>query len=118
MGTPEVVVTSRAPSESPPGSACVSARAIAAIVPRRERCLESRASGRARVRREDPLDTPRLQFGVYLNNRGPLLSRESTLEQLLELADAAEAEGFDSLFVGDGLLHEPRHDPLALLGAL
>ncbi len=34
------------------------------------------------------------------------------------MADAAEEEGFDSLFVGDGLLHEPRHDPLALLGAL
>jgi len=70
------------------------------------------------MRREEPLAAPRLQFGVYLNNRGPLLFRESTLDDLLEMADAAEEEGFDSLFVGDGLLHEPRHDPLALLGAL
>jgi alkanesulfonate monooxygenase SsuD/methylene tetrahydromethanopterin reductase-like flavin-dependent oxidoreductase (luciferase family) len=68
--------------------------------------------------RNSALRAPRLEFGVSLNNRGPLLSREQTLDGLFELAEAAEAEGFDSAWVGDGLLHEPRHDPLALLSAL
>jgi alkanesulfonate monooxygenase SsuD/methylene tetrahydromethanopterin reductase-like flavin-dependent oxidoreductase (luciferase family) len=40
------------------------------------------------------------------------------LPDLLELAELAEDEGFDSVWVGDGLLHEPRHDPLMLLAAL
>jgi alkanesulfonate monooxygenase SsuD/methylene tetrahydromethanopterin reductase-like flavin-dependent oxidoreductase (luciferase family) len=68
--------------------------------------------------RNSALRAPRIEFGVSLNNRGPLLSRGQTLDGLLELAEAAEAEGFDSAWVGDGLLHEPRHDPLALLSAL
>jgi len=55
---------------------------------------------------------------VSLNNRGPLLSRDLTLDGLFELADAAEEAAFDAAWVGDGLLHEPRHDPLALLAAL
>jgi alkanesulfonate monooxygenase SsuD/methylene tetrahydromethanopterin reductase-like flavin-dependent oxidoreductase (luciferase family) len=55
---------------------------------------------------------------VYLNNRGPLLSPAARLDDVFELAVAAEHEGFDSVWVGDGLLHEPRHDPLMLLAAL
>lgn len=63
-------------------------------------------------------DLGRLQFGVSMNNRGPLVSRGATLDGLFELAEAAEAEGFDSVWVGDGLLHEPRHDPLVVMAAL
>jgi alkanesulfonate monooxygenase SsuD/methylene tetrahydromethanopterin reductase-like flavin-dependent oxidoreductase (luciferase family) len=59
-----------------------------------------------------------LRFGVYLNNRAPLITREIRLDDLLDLAELAEAEGFHSVWVGDGLLHEPRHDPLMLLAAL
>ena len=68
--------------------------------------------------RNSALRAPRLEFGVSLNNRGPLLSREQTLDGMLELATAAEEAGFDAAWVGDGLLHEPRHDPLALLAAV
>jgi alkanesulfonate monooxygenase SsuD/methylene tetrahydromethanopterin reductase-like flavin-dependent oxidoreductase (luciferase family) len=61
---------------------------------------------------------PRLEFGVYLNNRAPLISADYDLPRLLGLAELAEEQGFDSVWVGDGLLHEPRHDPLMLLSAL
>ena len=59
-----------------------------------------------------------LEFGVYLNNRGPLLSEGYALTDLLELAIQAEELGLDSVWVGDGLLAQPRHDPLMLLAAL
>jgi len=64
------------------------------------------------------LASPHLEFGVYLNNRGPLLTGGYGLPELLHLAEEAEELGLDHVWVGDGLLAEPRHDPLALLGAL
>jgi alkanesulfonate monooxygenase SsuD/methylene tetrahydromethanopterin reductase-like flavin-dependent oxidoreductase (luciferase family) len=62
--------------------------------------------------------TDQLEFGLYLNNRGPLLSSNYRLGDLLELAEMAEELGLDSVWVGDGLLAQPRHDPLMLLAAL
>jgi alkanesulfonate monooxygenase SsuD/methylene tetrahydromethanopterin reductase-like flavin-dependent oxidoreductase (luciferase family) len=148
MGTPEVVLTSPRPPVSPPGSARASARATTGLChggvgggPNRtpggrrpsdgrlvaripDGCLESAGAGSggagtpAGRHGRSLLSATRLEFGVYLNNRGPLLSRDWTLADLLELATAAEVEGFDSVWVGDGLLAEPRHDPLMVLGAL
>jgi alkanesulfonate monooxygenase SsuD/methylene tetrahydromethanopterin reductase-like flavin-dependent oxidoreductase (luciferase family) len=59
-----------------------------------------------------------LRFGVNLNNRGPLLAADRDLGDLLELAELTEELGLDSVWVGDGLLAQPRHDPLMLLAAL
>ncbi len=64
------------------------------------------------------MSSPNLEFGVYLNNRAPLLTQGYGVDDLLRLAELAEDLGLDSVWVGDGLLHEPRHDPLMLLAAL
>ncbi len=57
-------------------------------------------------------------FGINLNNRAPLISRDYPLELLLELAQAAEELGLDSVWVGDSLFSKPRYDPLILLAAV
>jgi alkanesulfonate monooxygenase SsuD/methylene tetrahydromethanopterin reductase-like flavin-dependent oxidoreductase (luciferase family) len=59
-----------------------------------------------------------VRFGVNLNNRGPLLTADRDLGDLLALAELTEELGLDSVWVGDGLLAQPRHDPLMLLAAL
>ena len=60
----------------------------------------------------------RLQFGVNLNNRIPLISPEYTLADLLDLSQVVEACGFDSVWVGDSLFSKPRYEPLLLLAAI
>ncbi len=59
-----------------------------------------------------------LAFGVNLNNREPLLSPTYDLPALLELSQAVEAAGFDSVWVGDSLFSKPRYEPLMLLAAI
>lgn len=56
--------------------------------------------------------------GLNLNNREPLLVASYPLGRLLDLGEAAEELGFDSVWVGDSLFSKPRHDPLVLLAAL
>lgn len=58
------------------------------------------------------------QFGVNLNNREPLLAPDYSLNDLLELSELVEQEGFDSVWVGDSLFSKPRHEPLLLLAAI
>ncbi len=59
-----------------------------------------------------------LRFGVNLNNREPLLAPDYSLSDLLDLSQAVEEAGFDSVWVGDSLFSKPRHEPLLLLAAI
>jgi alkanesulfonate monooxygenase SsuD/methylene tetrahydromethanopterin reductase-like flavin-dependent oxidoreductase (luciferase family) len=59
-----------------------------------------------------------VKFGVNLNNREPLLAPDYTLNDLLSLAERAEALGFDSVWVGDSLFSKPRWEPVTLLSAI
>jgi alkanesulfonate monooxygenase SsuD/methylene tetrahydromethanopterin reductase-like flavin-dependent oxidoreductase (luciferase family) len=57
------------------------------------------------------------RFGLVLSNRG-VVTGTTTVEELLTLAQQAEATGWDSVWVGDSILAKPRLDSLVLLGAL
>lgn len=59
-----------------------------------------------------------LKFGVNLNNREPLIAPDYSLADLLNLAERAEALGFDSVWVGDSLFSKPRWEPINLLSAI
>src|SRR5215469_949473 len=58
------------------------------------------------------------RIGYLLPTREQLLAGQPRAAPLLELAERAEALGYDSLWVGDSLLARPRHDPLTLLAAV
>src|SRR5919206_3756403 len=59
-----------------------------------------------------------LDFGVNLNNREPLIAPDYDLQMLLDLSEAVEEAGFDSVWVGDSLFSKPRYEPVALLSAI
>jgi alkanesulfonate monooxygenase SsuD/methylene tetrahydromethanopterin reductase-like flavin-dependent oxidoreductase (luciferase family) len=59
-----------------------------------------------------------LQFGVNLNNREPLIAPDYDLQMLLDLSEAVEGHGFDSVWVGDSLFSKPRYEPVTLLAAI
>ena len=63
-------------------------------------------------------DMSRLEFGVNLNNREPLIAPDYDLHALLDLAETVEQAGFDSVWVGDSLFSKPRYEPIALLAAI
>ena len=46
------------------------------------------------------------------------MSGQSETAPLLALAEKAEEQGYDSVWVGDSLLARPRHEPLAMLAAI
>jgi alkanesulfonate monooxygenase SsuD/methylene tetrahydromethanopterin reductase-like flavin-dependent oxidoreductase (luciferase family) len=58
------------------------------------------------------------KFGVNVNNREPLLAPQYDIYALLDLSEVVEAEGFDSVWVGDSLFSKPRYEPLSLLSAI
>ncbi|HEY3870598.1 MAG TPA: LLM class flavin-dependent oxidoreductase [Actinocrinis sp.] len=59
-----------------------------------------------------------MEFGLSISNRAVVLGRQST-PQVLGLVRQAEASGaFDSVWVGDSLLVNPRLESLTLLSAL
>lgn len=58
------------------------------------------------------------KFGVNINNREPLIAPDYSLANLLNLSEAVEAKGFDSVWVGDSLFSKPRFEPVALLSAI
>jgi alkanesulfonate monooxygenase SsuD/methylene tetrahydromethanopterin reductase-like flavin-dependent oxidoreductase (luciferase family) len=60
----------------------------------------------------------RVEFGVNLNNREPLIAPVYTLADLLRLGEVAEESGFDSIWVGDSLFSKPRFEPLNVMSAL
>ena len=59
-----------------------------------------------------------LEFGVNLNNREPLIAPDYDLQMLLDLSEAVEDAGFDSVWVGDSLFSKPRYEPISLLSAI
>jgi alkanesulfonate monooxygenase SsuD/methylene tetrahydromethanopterin reductase-like flavin-dependent oxidoreductase (luciferase family) len=66
-------------------------------------------------RRADRM-TPKL--GYLLPTREQIMEGKPDAASLLALAARAEAEGFDSVWVGDSLLARPRHEPLTLLAGV
>jgi alkanesulfonate monooxygenase SsuD/methylene tetrahydromethanopterin reductase-like flavin-dependent oxidoreductase (luciferase family) len=64
------------------------------------------------------LQARRLEFGVNLNNREPLIAPDYDLQMLLDLSEVVESSGFDSVWVGDSLFSKPRYEPIALLAAI
>jgi probable F420-dependent oxidoreductase len=62
----------------------------------------------------------RLTFGVLLPTRGVILQARDVpdLGPIFDLAQAAEATGYDSVWVGDSILAKSRLDALATMGAL
>ncbi len=60
----------------------------------------------------------KLEFGVNLNNREPLIAPDYDLQALLDLSETVEELGFDSVWVGDSLFSKPRYEPLSLLSAI
>ncbi|GCE25168.1 N5,N10-methylene tetrahydromethanopterin reductase [Dictyobacter alpinus] len=59
----------------------------------------------------------KVQFGLTLPNRG-IVTGATTVDEMLALAEKAEATGWDSVWVGDSIFAKPRLDALVLLGAL
>src|SRR5438309_6587619 len=59
-----------------------------------------------------------LEFGVNVNNREPLIAPDYDLQMLLDLSEAVEDAGFDSVWVGDSLFSKPRYEPISLLSAI
>jgi len=57
-------------------------------------------------------------FGVNVNNREPLLAPQYDIYALLDLTEVVEAEGFDSVWVGDSLFSKPRYEAISLLSAI
>jgi alkanesulfonate monooxygenase SsuD/methylene tetrahydromethanopterin reductase-like flavin-dependent oxidoreductase (luciferase family) len=60
----------------------------------------------------------KLEFGVNLNNREPLIAPDYDVHALLDLSSRVEELGFDSVWVGDSLFSKPRYEPISLLSAI
>lgn len=63
------------------------------------------------------MTTPRIHIGVLLPTREAVMSGRPEAAPLIEMAERAEAAGYDSVWVGDSLLARPRFEPLTLLAA-
>ena len=59
-----------------------------------------------------------LQLGYLLPTRERVMVGKHEVQEILALGDLAEELGVDSVWIGDSLLAKPRHDPLALIGAI
>jgi alkanesulfonate monooxygenase SsuD/methylene tetrahydromethanopterin reductase-like flavin-dependent oxidoreductase (luciferase family) len=66
----------------------------------------------------EPVSARKLEFGVNLNNREPLIAPDYDVRALLDLSETVERLGFDSVWVGDSLFSKPRYEPIALLSAI
>jgi alkanesulfonate monooxygenase SsuD/methylene tetrahydromethanopterin reductase-like flavin-dependent oxidoreductase (luciferase family) len=60
----------------------------------------------------------KVEFGVNLNNREPLIAPDYDLPALLDLSARVERLGFDSVWVGDSLFSKPRYESISLLSAI
>ena len=58
------------------------------------------------------------KLGYLLPTREQIMEGKPDAASLLALATRAEAEGYDSVWVGDSVLARPRHDPLTLLAGV
>ncbi len=59
-----------------------------------------------------------MKIGILLPTREAIMPGRAEATPLLELAERAEAAGFESVWVGDSLLARPRFQPLTLLAAV
>lgn len=59
-----------------------------------------------------------VKVGYLLPTRDQILEGVPSAGPLLDLAQMAEALGFDSVWAGDSLTARPRHEPLSLLAAV
>jgi len=59
-----------------------------------------------------------MKLGILLPTREAVMSGRPEAAPLLELAERAEAAGFDSLWVGDSIVARPRFEPLNFLAAV
>ena len=59
-----------------------------------------------------------LQLGYLLPTRERIMVGKHEVQEILALGDLADELGVDSVWIGDSLLAKPRHDPLALIGAI
>jgi probable F420-dependent oxidoreductase len=59
-----------------------------------------------------------VEFGVLVPTREAIMSGRPETAPLLAMAERAEAEGFDSVWIGDSITARPRHEPLTLLAAV
>ena len=58
-------------------------------------------------------------FGLLLPTREIVMNQEiPDFRQILDLAEHAEASGFDSVWVGDSVLARPRFEALTTLAAI
>ena len=64
----------------------------------------------------EPPSPPKL--GYLLPTRERVMAGAPDTAELLDLAEKAEALGYDSAWVGDSLLARPRHEPLTLLAGV
>ncbi len=61
----------------------------------------------------------RLHFGINVNTRVPVLYPEAYTERdLIALAEAVEADGYDSVWVGDSMFQKSRLEALTTLSAI
>jgi len=58
------------------------------------------------------------KIGYLLPTRERIMGGDHETGSLLALAERAEANGFDSVWVGDSLTARPRHEPFTLLAAV
>jgi probable F420-dependent oxidoreductase len=58
-----------------------------------------------------------MKIGLLLPTREAVMSGRPDAGAMVELAERAEAAGFDSVWAGDSLLARPRFEPLTLLAA-
>ena len=58
------------------------------------------------------------KFGYLLPTRERVMRGQLETAPLLALAEKAEDQGYDSIWVGDSLFARPRHDPLTMLAAI
>jgi alkanesulfonate monooxygenase SsuD/methylene tetrahydromethanopterin reductase-like flavin-dependent oxidoreductase (luciferase family) len=59
-----------------------------------------------------------VEVGLLLPSREVLLWADSDLSRIVDIARAAEADGYDSVWAGDSLLARPRGEPVSLLSAV
>jgi len=59
-----------------------------------------------------------MKIGLLLPTREAVMAGRYDVTPQLELAERAEAAGFDSVWVGDSLLARPRFEPMTLLAAV
>ena len=59
-----------------------------------------------------------LRIGYLLPTRESVMEGRPEAAPLLNLAERAEALGYDSVWVGDSVLARPRHEPITLLAGV